>query len=236
MTTLMCIKKNSFNQVSKSNRLNYFNDMETINYLYQSDFFKFSSQKTLEALAQIAIPKTLNKGEVLFTQGDKAHCMYLLAAGNVQLHKEAQDGKNTVIKVVRPVEIFAEAILFEADTYPVSAQALVKSIVLLLPKHQISCLLANEDFRNDFIGMLMKKIRYLANQINQISANDVSQRLIMFLKDQFPGKNDIVLNISKKDVAAAIGTTPETLSRVILKLAKAKKMVWKGKKIELKNS
>jgi CRP-like cAMP-binding protein len=77
--------------------------------------------------------------------------------------------------------------------------------------------------------MLMRKQRYLAERIVQQQAHDVESRLLWFLKEQFGTQKTVTLSISKKDIAGAIGTTPETLSRLILKLKKRKLLTWTGR-------
>jgi CRP-like cAMP-binding protein len=66
-------------------------------------------------------------------------------------------GKEIVIKIVEPGEIFAEVILFEQSVYAFSAVAVEESLVLLLPRLEMGCLLESATFRNDFIAILMKK-------------------------------------------------------------------------------
>ena len=189
------------------------------------------SEKNLTALADICLSKTVKKKEILFFEGDKGYSLYLLVEGNIQLYKTTAEGKDVVIKVIKPGELFAEVILFEKDEYPVSAMALEKSLVYMLPKHQFFCLLENEKFRNEFIGMLMKKMRYLADQIQYLTTYDVEDRLMMFLEEQYGRREKIICPLSKKAVAGAIGTTPETLSRVLLRMRTDNRLIWDGKRI-----
>ena len=56
--------------------------------------------------------------------------------------------------------------------------------------------------------------------------------MLWFLREQYGDRKTVHLAVSKKDIAAAIGTTPETLSRLILKLKKRRILVWKGRTIE----
>ena len=181
--------------------------------LQNADFFKGISDSSIDALVKIAFPKTLNKKEVLFLEGQKGHSLFLLVEGTVQLYKNSIDGREVVIKTIGSGEIFGEVILFEKDSYPVSACAIEKSTVYLMPKRQIVCLFQREQFRNDFIRMLMEKQRYLTDKILSLSAFDVEERLFKFLEEQFGIKDEYTINLTKKDVASAIGALPETLSR-----------------------
>ncbi|MFC1584292.1 Crp/Fnr family transcriptional regulator [Fibrobacterota bacterium] len=199
--------------------------------LARTHLFKESSKESLSDLTEICLSKTLQKKDILFREGDDGHSIYVLISGSIQLYKIAPDGREIVIKLVKPGEMFAEAILFERSRYPVSAVALSTSHVYMLPRRQFSCLLEDQRFREDFLGMMMKKVRYLTNQINYLSSHDVEERLFLFLEEQFGRKESITVSISKKDIAAAIRTTPETLSRLLLRLKDEGKLSWEGKKI-----
>jgi CRP-like cAMP-binding protein len=75
--------------------------------------------------------------------------------------------------------------------------------------------------------MLLRKQRYLADKIQQLTSQDVEQRLRAFLIEQYGKQEEIQVEINKKQLAAAIGATPETLSRLLQDLKRRKSMVWK---------
>lgn len=196
-----------------------------------TELFGGLSDKSKKMLSEIAIAKNLLKGSVLFHEGDKGFALYILGSGSIQLSKAGPGDKEVVVKIIQPGEVFAEAILFEKDNYPVTAVALKLSTVFILPKNQFYCLLDNQNFRNDFIVFLLHKQRYLTERLMQFQSQEVDQRFFMFLKNQFGMKEKIIPGISKKDMAAAIGTTPETLSRLLFRLKQDGLLQWEGKEI-----
>lgn len=196
-----------------------------------TEMFGGLSEKSKIVLSEIAIPKTLQKGEVLFHEEDKGFALYILGSGSIQLSKAGPEDKEVVVKIVQPGEVFGEVILFEKDCYPVSAVALKMSNIFILPKRQFISLLDNPDFRNDFITLLMHKQRYLTERIMQMQSHEVDHRFFLFLKNHFGTKSRIVPGISKKDMAAAIGTTPETLSRLLFRLKQQDLLRWESGEI-----
>ncbi len=205
--------------------------MDRLIALGQANFFKGLSDDSRKALADICIAREVRRREILFAEGDPGHSIYLLDRGDVQLFKTAPDGAEVVIKVVAPGEVFAEVILFEQARYPVSAMTLTESRIFIFPRKDIHRLLTREDFRNDFIAMLMRKQRYLAERIYDLSTRDVEERFQRFLDERYRGQTVIAMGMSKKDVAAAIGTTPETLSRLIQRLEAEGALTWQGREI-----
>lgn len=202
--------------------------MEKTDILKATHLFGHISPKNLGALADICLFKSVKKKEWLFMEGDYGHSLYLLIEGHVQLFHTTPEGQEVVIKMVGPGELFAEAVLFEENTYPVSATALERCSLFMIPRHQFMCLLQDETFRDDFLANLMKKMRFLIRQIRYLSVSSIEDRFLSFLEDMHGRSERIVCRISKKDVASAIGTTPESLSRLLARLKKEKKCSWDG--------
>ena len=192
--------------------------MRIVQELGRIDFFQGIGQQDLETLAEICVPKKAEKRQILFLEGQEAHSMYLLVQGSVQLYRDTADGREIVIKTIQAGETFAEAILFEYDRFPASAVTLEPSFLLLLPRRQVSGLLDNPRFRDNFVGLLMKKLRYLSDRIVYLTAQDVEGRFRGFLEARYGRRAAYSLPISKKDIAAEIGTNPETLSRLFARL------------------
>jgi len=203
-------------------------------FLSQISFFEGITPENRRALAEICLPKTLKKKETLFLEGEKGYSVYILVKGHIQLYKTSPEGKEVVIKIVKPGEMFAEVILFERNRYPVSAVALKESLVFMLPKHQFSCLLERSSFRDDFIKNLMQKLHFLTDQIQYLTHYDVEDRFFLFLQEQFGKKENIHCFLSKKDIASAINATPETFSRLIQRLQKEKLITWEGKVMRIR--
>jgi len=201
--------------------------------LAQSDLFRSLKPEHRKKVAEICVPKALQKHEMLFQEGEKGYAVYLCAWGSIQLYKMAPSGEEIVIKVAKPGELFGELILFETDRYPVSAMALETSEVYLLPKFQFECLLEDPHFRKDFIAHLMKKLRYLTEQLYRVSAFSPEKRFLQFLKERYGNPSEIRISFSKKDMASVIGITPEAFSRMLRRLEREGILEWKGRRIRI---
>jgi CRP/FNR family transcriptional regulator len=190
-------------------------------------FFEGISESSKKALSRFCMPLDRSKHSVLFREGEPGEAMFLLVRGRISLLKLSSEGRETVIKVIKPGEVFAEVILFEKKYYPVTAVALTEILVFRLLRRDLLDLLRQEDFRNDFIAMLLRKQRYLADKIQQLTSQDVEQRLRAFLLEQYGAESVIRAEINKKQLAAAIGSTPETLSRLLQDLKRRRMLTWK---------
>jgi CRP/FNR family transcriptional regulator len=201
--------------------------------LEQANFFRGLSPGSKDAIAAICRPQPLRQKEVLFHEGEPGRSVYLLATGHVRLSRTSPDGKEAVIKIVQPGEIFAEVILFEANRYPVTATAAGASLVLAMPRLQMHELLERREFRTDFLAMLMRKQRYLAERIYLLTASGLEERFFRFLEEHYGRVQTAEVVFRKKEIAAAIGATPEAFSRLILRLKRRRRLRWNARTLQL---
>jgi CRP/FNR family transcriptional regulator len=200
--------------------------MEIRQLLRQQELFRTLDEAALVAVAAESRLLTLPPGDVLFWEEDEGGSFYLLVSGTVKLFKTAPDGREITVKLIRPGEIFAEVILFESDRYPVSAVAAVESRVLDITRRQFLTLLDDPRLRRRFVAGLMKKMRYLTERIVYLTTYDVEERFYGFLKENYGARERYRIELSKKDMAAAIGTIPETFSRLIQRLKRRGIIRW----------
>lgn len=203
------------------------------NYICKIELFNGLSTESLELLGQICLLKEYRSRSHLFLEGDRGEFVFFLISGAVQLSKVSVDGKEVIIKVINPGDLFAEVILFEKGNYPVNALAIADSKVLLIAREGMLQLLERTDFRNDFISALMRKQRYLKERIHFLTACNVDERLRLFLSQQYGKVQEATCELSKKEMAAVLGVTPESLSRLLSKLQQQDLLEWKGKHIRI---
>ena len=201
--------------------------------LAQTVFFQDFPDASRQALADICRTKNLPKRTIIFREGDPGEAIYLLHRGSVRLYKTIPTGREVVITIARPGELFAEAVLTERDRYPVSAETLVASSLFVFLRQDLHRLLESAEFRDDFIGLLLRRYRLLTERIVQLMAEDVERRFFIFLSDQYGDTTDLRLTIAKKDIAAAIGTQPETLSRHLVRLQRQGLLRVEGRRLIL---
>lgn len=200
--------------------------------LAQTNFFRGLGESSRRALAEICVAIEAARGDVLFREGDPGQGLFICNRGRVRLSKRGSDGRERVVKIVGPGETFGEVVLFEQPTYPVTAVALETSLLFLAPRRDVRAWLRNDEFRDDFLAMLMRKLRFLTDRMSVLAAAGVETRLWQFLDEQFGDAPRVESRMAKRDVAAAIGVAPETLSRLLARLESAGRLRWRRGVIE----
>ncbi|MFW5842554.1 MAG: Crp/Fnr family transcriptional regulator [Spirochaetota bacterium] len=203
------------------------------NQASKGPLFEGLPHRSLVRLERIQRSRVIPKGQILFTEGSEGDAVFILDSGAIKLFRTSEEGRETVVHVVRPGELFAEVVLFGRPDYPVSAEAVAVSRVRSLSVEGLRTLLDEEQFRLDFFANIMDKLRLLADRIHILTSCDLTERLLRFLEGRYGRDDGYDVDLPKKDVAAAIGTTPETLSRLITELSQQGMMSWRGRKLTL---
>ncbi len=210
--------------------------MDVFQVLKKADLFKDMSEERLSMVARRASVRSFNRGDILFLEGSRGTSFFLLAQGGVRLYKTSADGREITVRIIQPAEVFAEVILFENEHYPVNAVTISAGTALEIPREFFLSLLDTADFRNEFIRLLMRKQRFLAERILYLTSYDVEERFFRFIIERYGRKDHYKVDISKKEIASAIGTIPETLSRMILRLKQQRVLTWEGSSLHIEGS
>ncbi len=98
--------------------------------------FSELSIEQLREVTAISSLKKIPKNKILFLEGDFYKGFYILLKGGVKIYKTTIDGKESVVHILKTLNVFADIPLFEGKNYPVSAQSLSESLVIFIPKEE----------------------------------------------------------------------------------------------------
>ena len=198
--------------------------MSIKDHVAASGFFKSCTPEQIEALAGIAIQRSFQKGQTIFVEGEAASCFYVLISGRVKIYKLSPEGKEQILHFFEQGEAFAEAAVFSGRKYPAFAGCIEETTTLQFPRLEFLELIK----RDPSMAMLMlaelsRKLRRFANLIEDLSLREVPGRLaahLLYLGERQENGEIISLNISKAQLAALLGTIPETLSRILARMTR----------------
>ncbi|MBU0991685.1 MAG: Crp/Fnr family transcriptional regulator [Proteobacteria bacterium] len=191
----------------------------------------------IDALASIAVLKTFNKGEPIFSEGDLANGFYIVADGKVKIFKVSVEGKEHILHIFGPGNPFGEVPVFQGKAFPANAQALSKSTLIFLPRIAfVNLITENPSMALNMLGILSMRLREFTVQIENLSLKEVPGRLaayLLFLSKEQKNGEIVTLKISKGQLASLLGTIPETLSRIFTKMSSMNLIEVDGKTIRL---
>jgi CRP/FNR family transcriptional regulator len=205
--------------------------------------FKGLGDDDLEKMESIAAPKRYGKNEVIFSEGEVAKGFYVLASGRVKVYKLSHEGKEQILHIIWPYEIFAEVAMFAGSGYPAFAEAILSSEVVFFEKKTFFALLKKHpQLSVNMIANLSFRLREFTRLVEELSLKDVSTRLARYLKEQasllkIPKREGVgfELEVNKAQLASQLGTIPETLSRTLRKMREEKVLRLEGKRVIILN-
>ena len=210
-------------------------------------------EEELEKLKNLCRLKKFNKGDNIFFDTEPYTGFYFVVSGMVKIYKISKDGKEHILHIVGPFNTFAEVPLFEnygaifeSDfRYPANSMAIEENteVVLVQGRQFLEFIESSSKICMKIVSGFAKRLRHLNHHIEEIMLKDVTKRVASFIltdykntkKKREESEPNIKLNISKNDLAAYLGTIPETLSRTFRKLEDDEIIIVDGKKIIIKD-
>ncbi|MGA9637699.1 Crp/Fnr family transcriptional regulator [Flavobacterium sp.] len=207
---------------------------------------EFSSLKALnkDELLQIANCKTsytIKKGEHLFEEGETVNGIYCIKDGVCKLSKLSANGKDQIVKLMKPGELLGQRSMISDEPANLSAVALEDMQVCFIPKAEI---LGFFDKNNQFSMNVMKSIcgdlKDADDHTVSMAQKPVKSRLaetLLHLETNF-GKNSdgsLHIQLSREELGGMIGTATESCIRLLSDFKKLGLIELDGKKIVLKD-
>ena len=206
-----------------------------IGTLRQSRMFADLSSENLEAVADVCSLKSLEKGEMLFREGDKAEGFYVLQTGAISVFKLTPDGREQIICVFRPPESFAEVTLATVEAYPANGVALENSKVILVQRAGFRDLIHRKpELSLHMLASMSLHLKHLVQTLQDYKGRQIEGRLADWLLRHVPvDAASFELSVTKQNLAGQLGVTSETLSRTLARFRDEGLIRVEGRRVHL---
>jgi CRP-like cAMP-binding protein len=163
-----------------------------------------------------------SRGDLLWREGETSGWLVAIRSGHVKVYRLLPTGRAVTLFVFGPGDVFGFLPFLDGEPYPAYAQATDDVLADVMPRAE---LLEAVRFAVTLISVLGRRLRDAFDRIENQSTPGVLPRVASAIyalvpPDTSPGGTVLVeLPVSASDFAAAIGISPETLSRAVSKLA-----------------
>ena len=193
--------------------------MDTVAALGASTLFQGLEAVQLKELALISESRNYTKGELIFSEGDPGTGFYLVVTGRVKVFKLSLEGKEQILHLIGPGEPLGEVPVFIGSSFPAHAEAMAESRLLFFPRKRLLQLYRTDpSLAMNMLAVLSRRLRQFTTMIEDLSLKEIPQRLaayLVHLASVDPGREVLELDITKGMLANILGTSQETLSRVL---------------------
>ncbi len=191
--------------------------------LSQAPLFEALNEEDATALRGDVTKVDLARGERLFTEGDDGDKLYIILKGKIKLTRAALDGRENLLSVHGPGEMFGELSLFDPRPRTASATAVTDTSLAALAHDSVRSWLAT---RPDVAMHLLAALAQRLRRINDVKADlvftDVPGRVakaLLDLAERFgvPQQEGIQVNhdLTQEELAQLVGASRETVNKAL---------------------
>jgi len=211
-------------------------------YLKRSKLFERATEETVSHCEHFFTQQLFPKRSHIFDQGDPARMVYLVKSGKVKLVRHTEDGKEILLTVLGPGDLFGEEVVFQEQIERSTiAECLEPSLVCMAKAENVYAMLS----RHPVLALNVAK--YLLEQrddalsvVEEVAYLKVPERILR-LFDRLAAEHGkpvaggtlLDLRLTHADIASLVGSTRETVSQQLSLLAKAGRIRMNGKSIVL---
>lgn len=177
--------------------------------------------EVLEKIADVCQISSLKNFDVFIHEGRENHSGFLVLAGRVAIFKRSSSGKELVVELLGPGDLFGILSMLDAPEYPFSARAQGDSQILWIPRPALQFLTEHyAEFSKEVISRVLDRLRRAHDFSRALAHDRVEIRIastLLALESRFGiknGDNSVDLRLTRQELAEIVGTTPETISRV----------------------
>ncbi|MGD9119298.1 MAG: Crp/Fnr family transcriptional regulator, partial [Desulfobacterales bacterium] len=176
-------------------------DMQNfLNLISAVPLFDGLPSEQLDAIRRIAVEKRYNKGQTIFSEGDKTTGFFVIVEGRVKIYKVSSEGKEQILHIFEAGQSFGEVTVFTGQRMPANAQTLAQTHLLLFARNAfVDLLSSNSSLAMNLLGIMSKKLRQFAAQIENLSLKEIPARLasyLIYLSEEQGTDDAVTLNIS----------------------------------------
>lgn len=179
--------------------------------------------REIDALAAATREDPFRARDYIFMEGDHAESLCIVRSGRVRIVRHSKAGKDVVLELLGPGEIFGGVAVIEKRPYPASAQAVEASVILKIPAQ---ALIAVSDRYPSVIRelalMIGRRLRTAHDSMKSLAIDPVEARLaatLLRLAERDGERNDrglaLPFHLTRQSLADMCGTTVETAIRVM---------------------
>ncbi len=193
----------------------------------RAPLFAGLDQESAESLIAQMTTTHMERGDILFHEGDPGDRLYVLGEGKIKLGQSSPDGRENILAVLGPGEMFGELSLFDPGPRTATATAVAETQVLALSTEQLREYLSGRpQVALTLLAALARRLRRTNESLADLVFNDVPGRVAKALLDlasRFgrPVEEGVMVShdLTQEELAKLVGASRETVNKALADFA-----------------
>lgn len=177
--------------------------------------------KTLDQLAAASVVVSYGNRQRIFDKGDDGERLLGVLAGQVRIYVMSSEGRELIMNVIMPGELFGEISLIDGKPRSASAVAIGDTDLLHIRRADLQALLQkNSELCFKFMSVLCERVRWTSGLLEDASLLDLTSRLAKRLLNLAQGLGEkegdgirINVKLSQTDLGNMLGVTREAVNK-----------------------
>src|SRR3954447_7035126 len=191
--------------------------------LIRAGIFQGVEPFAADALAQSLEPAEFPRGHVIFAEGDPGDRLYIVAAGKVKIGRKSPDGRENLLMVAGPSDMFGELSIFDPGPRTSSATAVTEVRLATMDRAALREWIAKRpEIAEQLLRVLARRLRRTNNNLADLIFTDVPGRVakaLLQLARQFGQQEGSYLRVThdltQEELAQLVGASRETVNKAL---------------------
>lgn len=192
-------------------------------FLRANPVFAGLPARDVDALAAVAVQDTRRAREYVFLEGDPAQWLCVVRSGHVKIVRHSRTGKDVVLELLGPGEVFGGVAVIEQRPYPAAAQATEPAVILKVPAAAVIAVAERHPALVKALALMIgRRLRSAHDSVKSLAADPVEARLaaaLLRLAEREGTRSGrglaLPFHLTRQSLADMTGTTVETAIRVV---------------------
>lgn len=190
--------------------------MDDATLLRKSELFQTLGPDDLARVVAQASRVRLQRGDVVFEEGQVADQMFVVRQGRVAISKRSPDAKESIVALMEAGDLFGEMSLFDGDHRSAGARALEPGELVAVPYAPLSALLDERPtLLWPMVTLLCRRLRATDAALADSLFLDVTGRTAKRLLELAGGHDEFALPITQEELAGMVGASRERVNKAL---------------------
>ena len=187
-----------------------------LSVLRQHPIFCELGSDALDQLCRYAKHVTLKRGATLFSKGDPGNSLFAVISGTVKMSISSPEGRNAILNLIGPGEVFGEMAVLSGQTRSADATANTNCEMFVIDRRDFLPFVRNHPaLAMKFIELLCERVRRTSDQVEQVILRDLPGRLASALLG-LTERNKLdsrTIEITQQEISEMVGMTRESINK-----------------------
>lgn len=212
--------------------------------LARAGIFQGLQPGAIEALARQLEAVTFPRGRTIFVEGEPGDTLYIIISGKVKIGRRTADGRESLIALMGPSDMFGELAIFDPGPRTSTVTAVTDVSAAAMNRAALRSWITDEpEIAEQLLRVLARRLRRTNDNLSDLIFTDVPGRVakqLLYLAQRFGSREGNALRVNheltQEEIAQLVGSSRETVNKALADFTQRGWIRVQGKSILIDNA